>query len=162
MKAKKAGKARAKAPFVDSETFRHLPYRPTRRLRRTAAPTHSGYGWKYAQFRDDLGNLYERARDGEWERWSLVLEQTGARKRVLFKHKPEKKPRDFDDALDRHDDLIFTTMALDGLVSDAEERNVFGPIKLDNLHSAIRRFYSAIDELRQHMEMLKPPKPEVH
>jgi hypothetical protein len=142
-------------------TLRALPYRPTGKLRRTQEPAFAMHGWRTAEFRDARGNFYERERDGEWERWFLVTEKRGKRKHILFEFKPEIVPVDFMDALDRYDDLQFLCMALHGLIDDAEERKVFGLLKLDNLRSEATNLGLAIEDFRHQMEALKPPEPPV-
>lgn len=121
-----------------TETLRHLPYRPTFKLTRVRERPYFGHGWKTQAFKDARGNRYERDRDGQWERWSLVLERRrGNAGRVLYaadlkRHEPEEHA----DCLDRIDDLVFAASSLVGLVDDALERGLFPKIQLDRLRRA--------------------------
>jgi hypothetical protein len=53
-----------------------LPYRPTFKLARAKdQPSYEAQGWTLTLFRDDRGNLFQRERDGQWERWSSMLDR---------------------------------------------------------------------------------------
>ncbi len=152
-------KRKPKAPEwteVESVTLRALPYRPTKRLRRTAEPSYGQRGWRTAQFQGDDGTLYERERDGEYERWWQITEQRGARKKLLYKFIPPKKDLDFGDTLDRHDDFQFLVWALRGLVDEADEQKTFGSIALTDIRSELRNLGDAVDHLGAKMEALRP------
>jgi hypothetical protein len=149
-----------KRPFsFESETLRALPYRPTCHLRATSEPSDHSDGWKSREFVDDRGNLYKRERDGEWERWYRITERLGARRKVLYRYRPERKPVEFADVLDRQDDLEFLCDAFYGWLEDAEERGVYGPEVLTGIRSRLGKLRDLLDEVRQEVEILRPPDP---
>jgi len=144
---------------AESETFRALPYRPTCRLRATAEPVFHWEGWRGKEFVDDRGDLYERQRDGEWERWFRKTEKLGDRRKVLYRYRPERKPVEFADVLDRNDDLAFLCDAFYGWLEDAEERGVYGPKALTGIRSTLNKLRNVLDDVRQEVEILRPPNP---
>jgi hypothetical protein len=68
---------------------RALPYRSTFKLARAKdEPSFRSEGWTVALFRDERGNLFQRERDGKWERWSLVLDRRDEKKGLTL-HKAD-------------------------------------------------------------------------
>lgn len=146
-------------PWVESETFQALPYRPTFRLRPTSEPARNdGCGWRCKQFVDDRGDFYERHRDGEWERWYRVEEKLGEGEKLLYRYRPERKPVTYDDALDRIDDLDFLCEAFAGWLSDARERGIFGPNALTGIHSTLDKLLGVLEDLLREVQILRPPE----
>jgi hypothetical protein len=90
-----------RAVQTDSQDFRALPYRPTFKLTRMAEAPICDPGWKAQAFKDERGNIYERERDGEWERWWLVTLGETARGRVVYKADLKKAvPEEHRDCVD--------------------------------------------------------------
>ncbi|HXA66101.1 MAG TPA: hypothetical protein VNV82_13165 [Bryobacteraceae bacterium] len=145
--------------WVESATLYALPYRPTGSLRATAEPTDYWRGWKRKEFVDDRGNLYERQRDGEWERWYRITEKVGTRRKVLYRYRAERKPIEWGDVLDRQDDLVFLYEAFGGWLAEAEDRGIYGPKALTGIHSTLKKLGNVLDELGREVEILRPPDP---
>jgi len=143
---------------VNSIVTRALPYRPTCKLTPAAEPAFPFEGWRVKEFRDEHGNRYERNRDGEWERWFQVIEQTGERDKLLYRYKPKKTPVEYDDIRDRNDDFEFLVDAFEGWLADAEERDIYGPKALIGIRSKLAKIQRAIRELRAEVDILRPPE----
>ena len=150
-------------PFVQSITFRALPYRPIGKLRPTDEPIewlNQAEGWRAKEFIDSSGRLYERQRFGDWERWYLILEKIGDHGKILYRYDPSKSPIDLSDAWDRHDDFVFLWQVFHGLIDDAEENNAFGPAAFAGIHHQLDRLAGVLDGLRREIDILRPPELE--
>ncbi len=140
-----------------TERLRSLPYRPTFKLTRLPEDPGFGRGWKSQAFRDERGNRYERDRDGEWERWSLVLERRrGQRGRVLYQADLMKRELDeHGDCLDRIDDFRFSASAILGLIDDAQERRLFSDAQLRGMRHTAQELFDRAHSLRPAIEERK-------
>jgi hypothetical protein len=135
---------------------RVLPYRPLFKLARAKDEPIERFegGLTVTTFRDDRGNLYQRERDGQWERWWLVLDRRNPGGLTLYKADLTKaEPDEHGDCEDRIDDLRFAAKALNGLIDDARERKLLGAADLDALDELVAR-------LRRRIELVLPAIPE--
>jgi hypothetical protein len=99
-------------------------------------------GWKAQAFKDVSGNIYERERDGEWERWWLVTLGETARGRIVYKADLKKAvPEEHRDCVDRIEDFRFLALAITGLVEDAGERGLFPKHQLDRIQETARSLF---------------------
>jgi hypothetical protein len=120
--------------LVEQGTLRPLPYRPTFKLKRTKERPYGMYGFLTVTFEDERGNLYQRERDGEWERWTLILERKTRRGRLLYRADTSKlEPDDHGDCLDRIDDFGFAVSAIFGLIENAKQRGLFPKEQLESM-----------------------------
>ena len=119
-------------------------------------------GWTVKQFTDNRGDFYERRRDGEWECWFRVTEILGPRKKVLYRYRPEHKPVEYSDVLDRNDDFEHLRVVFAGWIDDAEERGIYGPRVLSGIREKLRKLEEVITGLRVEIEILRPPDLGTH
>ncbi len=130
-------------PPAVKETLQPLPYRPTCKLTRIPGTDYNADGWRSRRFRDEEGRIYERDRDGHWERWSLITRTEYEDGTVQEMPGPQPEPFDYYEALDFIDDLYFMQGAIRGLFDDARAKGRF-----DALNSAlVGRLSEAISEL---------------
>jgi len=140
----------SKHPTSFSDSLQPLPYRPTGKLTPTARGTVQLEGWKIREFQDAQGSFFERERDGEWERWSLVEWREGPNEEILFGAKLTKSgPDDYHDCLDRINDFEFTARAITELIGDAQQRGLFPKNQLERLQGIA-------DQLLDYASSLEP------
>jgi hypothetical protein len=140
----------SKHPTSFADFLQPLPYRPTGKLTPTARSTTQFEGWEGREFQDARGNLYERERDGEWERWLLVEWREGPNEEILFRPDLTKSgPDDYYDCLDRINDFEFTARAIVGLIRDSQRRGLF-------LKGQLERLQGIADQLVDYASALEP------
>jgi hypothetical protein len=132
-------------------TYRALLYKPTGKLTASFDETpafRDEFGWTAKEFRDDAGNLYERQRDGEHERWLAILERTSDDPGRQYIRIPKSGPIEPGDRLDRLDDFDWVIFLVIGLILDCEERHLF-PKRPEKMRIAFRQLQKAVTELRR-------------
>jgi len=117
------------------ESVRALLYRPTFKLTPTGDSPDCLKGWRSKTFEDARGNIYERERNGEWERWWLIEERKEPQGRILYAADLKNLEREeHGDCLDRKDDLAFAAFAVRGLIEDSSGRRLFFPEQLERIN----------------------------
>lgn len=142
---------------VESETLRALPFRPTWPLRKTGRPFHDARGWRAVEFCDDKGNRFLRERDGQWERWWRITEQRGDRNKVLYRYKPKPLPVEYQEVIERHDDLDHLCWSFQGWIEEAQESGMYGPQVLTEIKAQLDVIRREVDSLRRKLLILRPP-----
>jgi hypothetical protein len=147
-------------------TYRALPYKPTSKLKASDDPPFPDeFGWTAKEFRDDAGDLYERQRDGENERWLAVIERESTDPSRRYVRIPKPGHVDHGDRLDRVDDFDWIVMVVRGLIEDCQERRLF-PRRPAKMGIAFRQLEKAVIELRRAYagfypdETERAPKPQ--
>ena len=140
-----------RAPSREVTTYRALLYKPTGKLKASDDDTpafRDEFGWTAKEFQDDAGNLYERQRDGEHERWLAVLECASDDPTRQYVRIPKSGPIKPGDRLDRRDDFDWMITVVSGLIEDCQERRLF-PKRPEKMRIAFRQLQKAVIELRR-------------